>query len=185
MFVFTERGEVPVGGKRQPAHSTFYPVFSLCSLIFCVWRPDLLRHGGVLTLASRYTCKRIERDPATGSSLPFLFVCTLCVPPPRPEPIQALIWEPPMFAAPFLRLSLFVWFVRCVRSGLFALMGQLCILLLMWHFLMSWLITSADPQAAQGAGRLPGEGFRPDDTAECQCKNKHANTHTWTRMTSA
>lgn len=43
-------------------------------------------------------------------------------------------------------------------------------------FLMSRFITSSDPQAAQGAGRLPGKGFRPDDTAECQCKNKHANT---------
>lgn len=41
---------------------------------------------------------------------------------------------------------------------------------------MSRLIMSSDPQAAQGAGRLPRKGFRPDNTAQCQCKTKHTNT---------
>lgn len=90
-----------------------------------------------------------------------------------------------MFAAPFL-LSLFVWIFAFVYVfGIICLYGAGMYTFLMWRFLMSCLITSADPQAAQGAGRLPGKGFRPDDTAECQCKNKHANTHTWTGITSA
>lgn len=43
-------------------------------------------------------------------------------------------------------------------------------MLLSCGFLMLCFLTSSDPQAAPGAGRFPGKGFRPDDTAECQCK---------------
>lgn len=58
MFVFTERGEVSVGGKHQPAHIPSCPCF-LCSLIFSMLELNLLEHGGVFTVVSGYTCNCI------------------------------------------------------------------------------------------------------------------------------
>lgn len=50
--------------------------------------------------------------------------------------------------------------------------------LLFFIFLIDVLPKPSDPQASQGAGRLPGEGFRPDHTAQCQCrKPAHSKTH--------
>lgn len=55
---FTERGEVTVGGKPQPAHPSSILCF-LCSLIFFVPWQDLLEHGGVFKVVSGYTCNCI------------------------------------------------------------------------------------------------------------------------------
>lgn len=58
---FTERGEVAVRGKLQPAHSSPILCF-LPSLIFYMRQFDLLEHGGrggVLPVVSGYTCNFI------------------------------------------------------------------------------------------------------------------------------
>lgn len=72
MFVFAERGEVSVGGKRPPAHATCILCFLKLFNFLCVhtgwtcWNTG----GGVFTLVSSYTCNCIVSDPVTGCCSP-------------------------------------------------------------------------------------------------------------------
>lgn len=85
---FTERGEVTVGGKLQPAHSSPILCF-LPSLIFYMQQFDLLEHGGgafsQLCLVTLVTL--LCHDPLTGSCsspntcvhlYPFSFMRPMC-----------------------------------------------------------------------------------------------------------
>lgn len=183
MFVLTEWGEVSVGGKLHPRPQHLCPVFSrlfnfLCAVV------ELVGTWGVFTVVSSYTCNCIVSDPVTSS----------CSSPNTRVHLYVLFYASAAFHLLTLNISVLwsgrlphLWlqfsFFFCIWMHVYVCVCVWrCMLLwsryvrsLYWCCLMSFILTSSDPQAAQGAGRFPGKGFRPDDTAECQCKDKHAN----------
>lgn len=103
---FTERGEVAVGGKLQPAHSSPILCF-LPSLIFYMQQFNLLEHGGAFSQLCLVTLVTLLcRDPLTGPCsspntcvhlYPFSFMHPVCF----TERIRVAIWEPPLVASTF------------------------------------------------------------------------------------
>lgn len=76
-------------------------------------------------------------------------------------------------------LTLFMFHVKLSQLHIF--------FFFFFHLFDDVTLKSSDPQAAQGAGRLPGEGFRPDHAAQCQCKTPLENKtqHTSQHVTAA
>lgn len=112
-FFFTEWGEVSVGGKCQPTHST--PLNFLCVLTGLVgtW-------GHFHTYL--VTCVSIVTELATGScSSPYTCMCSfmhlLCF-VFQHEHIRAQIWEPPSFVA-----TVFLFFIALCMSGCMCVFG--------------------------------------------------------------
>lgn len=125
---FTERGEVAVRGKLQPAHSSpilcFFPLFN--------FRHAAVRLVGTwggwgafsqLCLVTLVTL--LCHDPLTGSCsspntcvhlYPFSFMHPMCF-ISLPERIRVAIWDPPLVASPFFSPS-FICQFSSVSVGL-------------------------------------------------------------------